>query len=185
MHRDIASPHEINQEKQQTRGNEHACINRVALGNSLRGCGFCTFEWVLRLIDASDWGRKKNWKKRKDQRRESEVRGDREGESEQWCQTEEHWSSDGCCPLTIRAFEGGRRGGASCWQCQGRYQLASASATETNDWATALLYVCHRQMYSGGPNSYIFSILCWLHSQQVQQYMQDVIQQKPTWKIVN
>lgn len=42
----------------------------------------------------------------RDQRRESEVRGDRKGDSEQWCQTEEHWSSDGCCPLTIRAFEG-------------------------------------------------------------------------------
>lgn len=50
----------------------------------------------------------KNLKDReRDQRRESEVRGDRKGESEQWCQTQEHWSSDGCCPLTIRAFEGG------------------------------------------------------------------------------
>lgn len=43
----------------------------------------------------------------RDQRRESEVREDRKGESEQWCQTTEHWFSDGCCPLTIRAFEGG------------------------------------------------------------------------------
>lgn len=44
----------------------------------------------------------------RDQRPVSEVRGERKGESEQWCQTEEHWASDGGCPLTIRAFEGER-----------------------------------------------------------------------------
>lgn len=59
-------------------------------------------------INSSICKRRRNLKEGgRNQRRESEVRGDRKGESEQWCQTKEHWSSDGCCPLTIRAFEGG------------------------------------------------------------------------------
>ena len=58
----------------------------------------------MRLIYPSNRDRK-NLKKQ-EERQESEVRGDRKGESEQWCQTKEHWASDGCCPLTIGAFEG-------------------------------------------------------------------------------
>lgn len=69
-------------------------------------------------------------------------------------------------PFNNQSFWGGRRGGASCWQCQGPYQLVSASATETNDWATALLYVYHLEMHSRGTNSYIFLLLCCMHSQQ-------------------
>lgn len=60
-----------------------------------------------------------------------ERRGERKGAPEQWCQTGEHWSSDGGCPSTITAFE--EEGGASSWQCQGQYQLVFVSATETND----------------------------------------------------
>lgn len=44
-------------------------------------------------------------------------------------------------PFNNQSFWGGSRGGASCWQCQGPYQLESVSATETNNWDTALLHV--------------------------------------------
>lgn len=48
--------------------------------------------------------------------------------------------------------------GASCWQCQDRYQPESASATETNNCTTKLLHV--------PSNSDIYSILCCAQRQQ-------------------
>lgn len=60
-----------------------------------------------------------------------------------------------------QSFWDGKRGGASCWQCQGPYQLVSASATETNDWATAFLCVYDRQKHSRGPHHiYIYIYPC-------------------------
>lgn len=108
----------------QAGGDEHACMTRSVSGGM-------NLTFFLNGDYPSETERKKLKERERDQRQESEVRRERKGESEQWYRTKEHWSSDGCCPLTIRAFEG--EGGASCWQCQGPYQPVSASATETND----------------------------------------------------
>ncbi len=83
-------------------------------------------------------------RERKGKRSEARKRGERGQKGRLWTmvsnqRTLVQWWM---LPFNNQSFWGGGRGGASCWQCQGPYQLVLASATETNDRATALLYVC-------------------------------------------
>lgn len=87
------------------------------------------------------------------------MRGDRKEETEQWCQTKEHWSSDGYCPLTIRAFEGEGEEALHIGSARAR---TSESQPPLQRQMTELV---HFYIQSRGPNSHIFSIQCCMHSQ--------------------
>lgn len=77
-------------------------------------------------------------KKRKKKHARLEMRGREQGEWGQTKSVNNGVKLENTVPvmdavLEQSAFERGRGGGASCWQCQGPYRFESASATETND----------------------------------------------------
>lgn len=85
--------------------------------------------------------------------RECKVRGDRRGKCEQWCQTSEHWSSDGCCRLTNRALR---------WKERRCFMLAvpgpvpaSVSLCHRDKWLSHLIFICvyDREKHSRGSHS--------------------------------
>lgn len=92
------------------------------------------------------------------------------GENARWEGTERENLNNGVKPkntgpvmdAALRQSEllrGERRGGASCWQCQGLYQLVSVSATEMNAWATAF-YMCTTYECTAELQAHTFSMQC-------------------------
>lgn len=116
----------------------HERLDVVLRRGTHQKCSTCRSSWD-EFIHLRDEGKSE----RKRKRSEARKRGERGQQGRFWTMVSNRrtlvqwWTM----PFNNQSFWGGRRGGASCWQCQGPYQLVSASATETNDWATALLRI--------------------------------------------
>lgn len=105
----------------------------------------CTMKWIHPSL-----------RQRKDQRLALRMQGERGRKRRIWTMVSNPRTLVQWWMLLFnkQSFWVGKRGGASCWQCQGPYQLVSASATETNDWATAFLCVHDRQKHRGPHHIY-------------------------------